>query len=71
MLTLSVIFCARLSNLILSEFIFKMSYHNLIRLHFRMEYKFPIQFDLFIGLALHSLFIQLPFLFLSKLRNIL
>ena len=70
MSTLPVIFCTRLSNLSLREF---MSYPtNLIRLCFLMEHKLAALSYSLKELALHSLFIQLPTpIFIKAMQTIM
>ena len=63
MSTLPVSFCKGLSNLILSEFIFRWSTTNLFRLRFLMEFKLYTLFDWHKELLF--IFIQLPLLFWS------
>ena len=77
MSTLPVIFCSRLSNLSLREFILNLYWIYirwattiLFRLHFLMEHKLGTLCDSFKELALYSVFIQLPLIFSSKLCKI-
>ena len=67
MLTLPVVFCTRLSNLILSGFKLRGATTVLFRLCCRMEHKLATSFDSLKELALYLLFIQLPLLSTSKL----
>ena len=72
MLTLPVIFCTRLSNLSLREFMLMSYPTNLIRLCFLMEHKLAALSYSLKELALHSLFIQLPTpIFIKAMQTIM